>query len=144
MVSMTAFMRRNIACYAQKSVRAVSNNSTLRLTSFLRTVSSSDKFFSISANLGPTMCVRGCLLDIRASAFLRGREFVAPFRSIATYSRSVRVSTRFLIALSPSKSTRSSHVSVIARSSTRWAFILRWNVDSVALDCDAGELGCLC
>ena len=57
------------------------------------------------------------------------------------HSRSVRASTSSLAAFNPSISTKSSHVSVMERSSCRSILVLRWKVDSVCLEGEAGKLG---
>jgi hypothetical protein len=57
------------------------------------------------------------------------------------HSRSVRVSTSSRAAFNPSMSTKSSHVSAMERSSWRCVLVLRWKVDSVCLEGDAGEFG---
>jgi len=116
------------------SVIGTSGRSLSELTSFPITVSRFTMHWSIVSSAGETMYVRGRRFDVWASSLLIHLQMTTSFFSTCkirgkikeSYSRSVLVLTRFFNDLSPSRRTRSSHVSVTARISCRQVLTLRW------------------
>jgi hypothetical protein len=99
-------------------------------TSFMTIESNSAIRFSIRASLGTSKWVRGIRSGMIASALLS--ESPAVMTNVANYEeikvaycRSVRRSTRLLMAFKPSMRMRSSQVSVIDRSSSNRDLVFR-------------------
>lgn len=86
----------------------------MQLTNFVTTTSKSAIHFSMIANFGATSWERGSIFERSEISLL---ELEVRFRNVraakGAYSKSVRVSTRFVAALRPSRSTRSCQVWVM-------------------------------
>ena len=107
------------------------------------TLSSFSMQSSIIASLGRTRWDLGRPSGISFNALLK-YEFHDRYQrgAVDAYSKSVRVSVSSWAAFNPSMRTRSSHVCAMARSSWSNVRVLRWKVDSVEREGEAGDCGC--